>query len=284
MDQQQLSDRLEERVADVPVGAPPIDAMRSAVRRRRGRMTVLGAAAAVAVIAAGGIAWQQLDDPAPQPPVAADPPADPDAPPAGYRYVGIGDVVIAVPETWGTNEIECSTPQEDTVVIDQAVTCLALVPRPADVESVSIQTYGTNIGGGIAPRGGHIDGERAYWTPVVTEDGLTSGAVTLRDGKITFVAESSSEDGRTIVEDLLAGITILENHTTVPGFEDIALRRGPTPAPPMIDTYTTMLENLGLAVEVVTGKSGLKGTVLSTDPAVGSVVAPGDTVTVTVAG
>lgn len=293
MDQQQLSNRLEERVADVPVGAPPIDAMRSAVRRRRGRMAVLGAAAAVAVIAAGGVAWQQVDDPAPQPPAASDPPADPDAPPEGYRYVGIGTAVIAVPEDWGTNDTKCGTPQEDTVLIDEGAICMALFPRPAKVESVQISWSPMPEHSDLwAPF--ELDGEEALRSPELSTSSLgeapamgtteTSASVYLPSQEVLFTAASSSEDASALVDELLSSVTILDDHTAVPGFQEIAFRRGPTPAPPMIETYTTMLERLGLAVEVVTEQSDFdQGTVLATDPAVGSVVAPGDTVRVTVA-
>ncbi|WP_243059601.1 PASTA domain-containing protein [Nocardioides sp. SR21] len=267
-----LNTLLEERVADIPVGAPPIDAMRSAVRRRRSRMTALGAAAAVAVIAAGGVAWQQLDEPAARPPVASDPPADPDAPPEGSRYVGYGPAVIAVPEAWGTNDTECGTPQEDTVVIDQGAICLALIPRPADVESVEVRP-GETFEDTSAWTSAEIDGEEALRSPVETADGLTSGSVYLPELGVTFVAQSSSADGEAIVENLLAGVTILEEHTTVPGFALLE-----------VDAYAAELQELGLAVEIVTDEGRTKGGwVLSTDPAVGSVVAPGDTITVTVA-
>ena len=104
MDEQQLIDRLDAHVADVAVGPPPIEEMRTAVRRRRGRTAVLAAAAAVAVVAAGSLAWQLADGDHEAPLVASDPPADPDTPPAGHRYVGIGSAVIAVPEAWSTNE------------------------------------------------------------------------------------------------------------------------------------------------------------------------------------
>lgn len=275
-----LNTLLEERVADVPVGAPPIGAMRSAVRRRRSRMTVLGAAAAVAVIAAGGVAWQQVGASDPQPPVASDPPADPDAPPEGHRYVGIGSAVIAVPEAWGTNETECGTPQQDTVVIDQGAICLAMVPRPADVDSVRIEPHyeGADYSTWVER---DIDGEPALWSPVSTEGGVTSGSVYVPSQKATFVAESSSADAQVVVNDLLTSIVILQEHVTVPAFSDLLYDLDPASA---IDSYTQLLQELGLTVEVVEEKSPMNpGDVLSSDPAVGSVVAPGDTVRVTVA-
>lgn len=274
----QLSTLLEERAADVPVGAPPIDAMRASVRRRRSRMTVLGAAAAVTVIAAGGVAWQAVDAD-PQPPVASDAP-DPDLPPAGHRYVGIGTAVIAVPEEWGTNETECGTPMEDTLVINVGVTCAALVMRPDDVDSVRVEPYyeGADFSTWVERA---IDGEPALWSPVGTEGGVTSGSVYVPSQQATFVAESSSADAQLVVNDLLTSITMLQEHTTIPAFELLAWDTDPRPA---VETYTQLLQELGLAVEVVEKKSPLKsGDVLATDPAVGSVVSSGDTVTVTVA-
>lgn len=279
MDEQQLIDRLEERVADVPVGVVPIDAMRTTARRRRGRLAVLAAAAAVAVISAGAVAWQTIDtDPAT--PVATDPPADPDAPPAGHRYVGIGSAVIAVPEDWGTNETECGTPVEDTVMIDVGMTCLALIPRPADVESVEVRPLypEENVAGWTEDE---IDGEQALWSPVLVDRGIASGSIYLPKQGVVFVAQSSSAQPKAVVSDLLAGVTILEEHFTVPGYQHLAYDEDPASA---VETYTEGLRQLGLAVGVVEEASELEsGTVIATEPAVGSVVAPGDTVRVTVA-
>lgn len=280
-----LTTLLEERVADIPVGAPPIDAMRAAARRRRGRTAVLAAAAAVVVIAAGAVVWQSVGAPDPRVPVASDAP-DPDAPPAGHRYVGIGTAVIAVPEGWGTNDVECGTPKKDTVVIDQGVTCMMWVPRPADVESVAVlstaKPEGVDTWASV-----EVDGVRALQSDVqYTSDpvGVSAQSIYLPSRHVLFTAESSSAGSTAVVTDLLSGIAILQEHTTVPGFQDIALEYG-LPNEPVVDSYVARLQNLGLSVEVVQQKSDLdKGTVLSTNPAVGSVVAPGDTVTVTVSG
>ena len=142
MDAQQLMDRLEERAAEIPVGPPPLGLMRTRARRRRqGRMAVLASAAAVAAIAAG-LTWQGIggagDDS--RTPVASEGPSDPDLPPDGYRYVGVGDLVAAVPQSWTRNETNCGTPTADTVIIDPGPTCMMLVPRPADVDSLKVLT------------------------------------------------------------------------------------------------------------------------------------------------
>ncbi len=274
MDQQQLIDRLEARVADVPVGAPPLDAMRTAVRRRRSRVTVLAAAVAVAALGTGAAVWQAAD-PDPQPPVASETP-DIDLPPAGHRYVGVGAAVIAVPDAWGTNEMECATPVQDTVLIDLGMMCMMDVPRPADVESVEVRSSTMPDTAEVwAPF--EVDGELALRSPILTSSGMetvTSASVFLTDSGVLFTAESSSPDSESIVTELLEGITLLEEHTTVPGYNGVDL-----------DSYLQRLQELGLTVEVVEKTKPMweDGTVLAIEPAAGTVVAPGDTVTVTVA-
>lgn len=283
MDQQQLIDRLEERAADIPVGPPPVGLMRARARRhRQGRVAILASAAAVAAVAAG-LAWQGgggADDGA-RTPIASEGPRDPDTPPDGYRYVGEGPVVAAVPLSWGTNRTDCGTPQQDTVVIDQGVTCLALVPRPADVDSLTIQpAYDGLDTADWTPT--EVAGERALRSPLSRQDGVVRQAVVVPGADVSFVAESSSADGATVVGDLLDGITVLQQHTTVPAFQDLGYDSDPAS---MADSYVDRLAALGLTAEVAEGNGrGLDaGTVLRTDPAVGSVVAPGDVVRVVVA-
>lgn len=279
MNEQQLIDRLDARAADVPVGAPPVDAMRAAVRRRRSRASVLVAAAAVVAIAVGMSAWQIDRDSKSDVQVGVGPVPEVDVPPAGHRYVGIGTAVVAVPEEWGINKTTCGTPVKDTVLIDQGVICLMLVPRPADVDSVRVEPYYEGADFSTWVERDLIDGEPALWSPVTTAGGVTSGSVYVPSQKATFVAESSSADAQIVVNDLLTSIVLLQDHITVPGFQGLAYASRPN-----VDIYTDLLQQLGLSVEVVERKSQVaEGTVLATDPAVGSVVAPGDTVRVTVA-
>ena len=44
------------------------------------------------------------------------------APPDGTRWVGMDDVVVAVPDWWTTGETRCNAPVEDTVYFDDAAT------------------------------------------------------------------------------------------------------------------------------------------------------------------
>ncbi|CAI9412184.1 PASTA domain-containing protein [Nocardioides sp. T2.26MG-1] len=283
MDAQQLIDRLEEHAAEVPVGPPPLALMRTRARRQRqGRMAVVAAAAAVAAIGVGVAwpgGWGSGSDA--QTSVASDGPADPDSPPDGYRYVGAGDVVAAVPESWGTNRTDCGTPVEDTVVIDQGVTCMALVPRPADVDSLTVLT---GSAAGDTQDWEHVDvaGEPALRSQITDEDGRVIQSVLVSGRNVMFVAESSSADGADVVDGILDSLTVLREHTTVPAFQDLAFRRG---GDPMVEEYAARLADLGLRTQVSerNGKGFDAGTVLDVTPGVGSVVSPGDTVRVVVA-
>ncbi len=282
MDQQQLIDRLEQHAAEVPVGPPPLALMRSRARRRRqGRAAVLASAAVVAAVGVG-VAWPGgWGDTGSRTPVATDPAPAIDAPPDGYRYVGIGDVVAAVPESWGTNDVECGTPVKDTVVIDQGVTCLMLVERPADVDSLTVRSS-LDVGDTSGWTEIEVAGEPALRSPATVDGDLTRETVLVPSAETLFVAESSSADGKAVVDALLDGLTLLRDHTTVPGFQDLAFRRG---GDSMADGYADRLTRLGLAAEIVTRDGGglAAGTVTETAPAVGSVVAPGDTIRVFVA-
>ncbi|MGA8254958.1 MAG: hypothetical protein WB767_00130, partial [Nocardioides sp.] len=144
MNEHDLSDALDARVTDVPVGAAPIDTMtRSATstRRRRGIGAGLAVAVAVAGVAlgtsalmgggGGGDSVDVVD-------MASDVPAW-QTPPAGMRYVGLGHAAIAVAAQWPDNATNCGTPERSTVIIDQGMICLAMVPYPKDTDSVEVR-------------------------------------------------------------------------------------------------------------------------------------------------
>jgi hypothetical protein len=257
--------------------------MRTRARRQRqGRAAVLAAAAAVAAIGVGA-AWPGGwgSGPDPETPVASERTADPDIPPDGYRYVGAGAVVAAVPEGWGTNQVNCGTPVEDTVVIDQGATCLMLVERPADVDSLTVQSS-FDVGDTSGWAETEVAGVPALRSPVTAEGDLAQQTVLVPSAGTLFVAQSSSAEGAEVVDSLLDSLTVLQEHTTVPGFQDLALRRG---GDPMAEEYAARLARLGLAAEVTdrNAKGISSGTVLETIPAAGTVVAAGDTIQVVVA-
>ena len=50
--------------------------------------------------------------------------------PEGTRWVGLGRVVVAVPEWWSTGETECLTPVETTVYFDSGAIADCAIPTP----------------------------------------------------------------------------------------------------------------------------------------------------------
>jgi hypothetical protein len=278
MDQQQLIDRLEERVVGIPVGVAPVDAMRAAVRRRRrGRATVLAAVVACVALATGLAAWQ-LAGGGPQTPVPSAP-LGKDLPPAGYRYVGLGNAVIAVPEDWGHREIKCATVDGDLISMMGGTTCLAAASRRSEVESIQVRQLVPAVDDIEGWVEGEVDGEQAYRSPLESHNDVITGAVYVPAYDAVFVARSTSAAAASVVEERLGGIAMLRAHTVLPQFEDLALDEG---TEPMMDAYAARLRDLGLSVEVAYQPAlGELGTVLAVDPPVGTIVAPGDTITVT---
>ncbi|MEV5964760.1 hypothetical protein AB0L70_23515 [Kribbella sp. NPDC051952] len=133
-----------ERAADqIPVGPPPLEALRvGATRRRRRSMVAWSAAGAAAVVAviAGATLFTALFTHGsrvgePQPPVAS---ASSEYP-LVVRLVKLGRAEVVVPKSWGTNDARCGTPLEDTVLLnDPSAGHLCQVTRPAGVESVEL--------------------------------------------------------------------------------------------------------------------------------------------------
>jgi hypothetical protein len=115
--------RLLGRLADrADVGPAPVGdllrAGRSAERRKR-RATIFGAAAASLALIVGGFAVDHSvtrDRPGNVGVSATSPSAASSLPPVidGMRWVGMGRVVVAVPDTWGTGEVRCGQPLGDT--------------------------------------------------------------------------------------------------------------------------------------------------------------------------
>ncbi|WP_341924596.1 PASTA domain-containing protein [Nocardioides psychrotolerans] len=289
-----LTEMLERSAADVPVGPPPLTAMHRTARRRRSYAVGLAAAAAV-VVAAGSVALWPGSDVATRDlaPTASDSPsASPseqtsvEAPPTGSRWVGMGQAVVAVPESWGTNATRCGTPTRDTVIVDEGVVETCAIAYPADTTSVHVR-----------PRNGvdrvdtwtpiEIDGEQALRSPDERSRGFGTryyaASVFLPERDVVFAASSSVSAHA--VDDVLATITILDTLVAVPGFssenyefDDQSKAR---------ESYVRSLQAAGLRVEVVVDErmsSGIPGFVLSASPVPGTVVEPGSTVTVTVTG
>lgn len=135
---------LARRACDrVSVSPAPVAAIRQSAERRRGRPAwVVGAAAASVLAVAGGIAVVGSGDrPGAAPPSApSSTPTPSDAvlptPPTGTRWWGVGDVMIAIPADWDQSEIGCASAPTGSVVEDFArwhSTCAALSLDPLPI-------------------------------------------------------------------------------------------------------------------------------------------------------
>lgn len=292
MTDDRLTDLLHDRVADAPVGAPPLAAMhRDASRRARGRLAVLAAAASVVVVAGvvavtttgDGTTPRRSDSPAVASPSATEA-ADggSDVPPDGFRWVGEGQAVIAVPEGWGTNAVHCGTPKRDTVIVDQGAICMALVPYPEDTSSVDVRQR-QPIDERDDYTDAEVEGEPALLSPVECYEGDEFSAATctqslvLPDRDVVFAAQTSR--GREALAPILDRVAILDEAVAVPGFQTHALDRQGRSG----EAYADALRGAGFTVEVVEEvRRGVPaGYVLGAEPAPGTVVAPGATITVT---
>lgn len=285
-----LLDRLAERsdVGPAPVGAMLAAARRT--RRRRGTAVLIGAAASVALVAAGvGLAGQGT--PLTPPDDASTTPAAAAPIPDGFRLVAVGRVGILVPEAWPTNEMRCGTATADTVIVDVGVveTC-ALVG--ADVfDSVWIHEGGQEyvfrssrsitIGSVAAERQDtvcetypidnmHPNGKQ--------ETSCTGSIHVLQD--VYFAARSATAAG---VDRMLSRVTeVPEGSVGVPGTAPVLYQRETQDNAGSL--YADQLRALGLRVETVrvSRPGSTPDFIIDVSPRPGTVLAPGDTVTVTV--
>jgi hypothetical protein len=122
---------LDELWESIPTGPAPVDDLvnRGRARRHRRRLGVVGGAAALAIAAVVTLSmapWTHGDEDHVL------------TPPPGTRYVGIGRVVVAVPEDWADGAASCNSPTRDTVFFPWPQDC-ALGGRPG-VSSLAISS------------------------------------------------------------------------------------------------------------------------------------------------
>jgi hypothetical protein len=225
--------------------------------------------------------------------------------PAGMRWVGWGQVVVAVPDWWTTGETHCFAPVEDTVYFDTAATAdCSDAPATAAVQEVSALAlldadsgYGELVVRDMEPIG-EVSGDEVLeregcerWFEGVCRRlfAVPSQGVVL----VVTIAEEGDGDYTKIRDSLRI---LPDDLTTVP----LATRDGVTPAwgaePEVSDDLVDQLNAAGLDVEIKTLErsedddgttdyaSFPKGTLLDVSPPLGSVIDVGGTVTVTLSG
>ncbi|VXC58312.1 hypothetical protein [Nocardioides sp. AX2bis] len=235
---------------------------------------------------------------------AAEPQAFPD-PPDGTRWVGTGQVVVAVPDWWTTGETRCAAPVEDTVYADSTAVVDCFDPvASAEVPEVSAlavidagSAYAEMLLGQMEPAG-EVDGHPVLerpgcerWFPGVCRRVL---AVPDEDAVLAVTIAEEGDGSHAAIRDSLR--VLPEAMTTVP----IATTAGRTPTwgaePAVVRDLVAALRRGGLQVALErvpppdpAETQGLVadlpvGALLGTEPALGSVVERGATVTVSVMG
>ena len=209
MNEEDLVDLLDRLGRDVHVTPAPLDRIfseRSRLHRRRIRWTALGSIATAALIVTASIAVAQGTDPAGQTPSAQNttgaqpslpaPSAEATLPvaPAGKRMVGVGHASIAVPQSWGTNQIRCgpTSATTNTVVINVSLylSCAAGLAPGASVAQVEHASELPRYPGFRPARHIAIDGRPALRTRVIcTFKGLSDAPCT---GAVYIQSESAS--------------------------------------------------------------------------------------------
>jgi hypothetical protein len=269
------------------------------LRRRRRTWTALGVAvAAVAVAVGGALVQRELSGG-----VDAASGGLP-APPTGMRWVGMNDVVVAVPDWWTTGETQCLAPVEDTVYFDQAAQAECDDPAdPATVREVSALAVldGTCCYGELKIRSmdpvGEADGRDVV--ELAGCEGWFAGVCrrlfAVPDEGVVF-AVTIAEEGDGDYEAIRDSAQILpDGLTTVPLRVGSGFTPGWATEPSLVDDVVAAVEAAGLRAEVETqvpnrrddvGLTGSlpKGSLLEVSPSPGSVIEDGGTVTITVLG
>lgn len=256
------------------------------------------AVAAVLAVVAGGVLVHQWGAEVRATGVTSLPAA-----PEGMRWVGLGRVVVAVPDWWTTGETQCLAPVEDTVYFDQAGTADCVDPaRPAAVREVSALAVfdGTSGYGEVQLRSmepmSEIDGREVGEREGCEEffDGVCRRFFGLPDEGVVF-AVTIAEEGDGSYEAIRDSVHVLpDDMTTIP----LAVPAGSTPGfgdePDIVDDLVPALSAAGLHVEIETAEDSggdigpsagfPPGSLLDVSPSLGSVIEVGGTVTITVSG
>ena len=281
-----MSDLLEQAARSVPVGPPPTQQMLARARTRRSVRAWAVAGASVAVAAAVvGLAALTAAGPGGRVPGPAQTAAPVFSSNYQTRTVGAGHVSVAVPKSWATNATKCGTPVRNTVVftggpVDACAYSPARLPNSV--------TFSWANGQAHPPHNGQpdtIDGVNVVSTGVVCVDLLVPNSEVCRaqvyvptDDVLVAIQARQHKTA----DQLLSALTISPDQVAVPNY---AQTNAAEPQSRSASRYLTWLQELGLASQVQQVPSPIwpHGYVLTVKPRVGTVLAPGDTVTVSVA-
>lgn len=285
-------DLLRSAVADLTVSDAPADELvrRGRQTRRRTRVAaVVGGVAAVGLIAVGSAVVADMGGVANEP-AATQPTAPTETPPPstqnglvtspGTRLVGMGPIAVAVPQSWGANDIRCGTPLSDTVVFSTgARDCLV---EQRDVSSVHFGRIGRweprtwERNATTAMDLGEIDITRSEIGPY--HEGLgeptypfSVGVVTVPDYDVAMWVVSTDEE---LIRSVLDSVREIPSGYVAVPVRSAASRTWPYEADAGLDVRQVSVYREGVS----------PGVLLSSDPPLGSIVPRGTRVRLTVAG
>jgi len=218
---------------DVPVGTPPIDDLVRGGKtiRRRARLRAAGGAAALTLVVVAGstvAANTVVDSADPRPdgevPAAVDPPTAP----AGQRLVGMGRVAIAVPAGWNAYGLEgCEPAAKDTIWFEVEssgadLDCPSVTYESPSVKISTLHADGGQVAKRFATRPRVVDGVEVFRELVACPD----DAFCVGDTAVRYVVVPSEDVAFTIsgpmgahkaLDAIADSVQILpEGYTTVP--------------------------------------------------------------------
>ncbi len=277
---------------EIPTGAAPVSDLIRAGKRAKKQDRILqitGVAAAATLVAAGGflLSAQLGSQPSPEtaaspspapPPTATSLPPEasktPQAPP-GSRLVGMGRVVVTVPDGWATEIGGCvDLPLRDTVFFPAKVMLTCAGARPPDTSSLRFyDSTSSSIEGLVAEAdpAGSVNGIPVARIPTEVRGGIAEGVLVIPSESLLIWVDSPRLE---TVDEVLASVTLLPE-----GFVAVPSAEGPWPA------TREKMEEVGLVVAAVEERRTRwpGGQLIETRPALGTVVPVGSMVTLVVA-
>lgn len=301
---------------DTPIRDAPVSDLvsRGHHLKRRHRRLRLGGAATTAILVVGGTVFTSLaligdqDASSPEENTIASDPADQNLnpPPASSetRLVGVGEVMVSVPATWGTGATRCFNPIAPTVYVETGATTYC-VNAPGEekqrVPSLAVINLGDGVGSSIlsmleaadSPVGMAVLDSGHGCLPETPLPGTPQGedscaiAFAVPDADVLFVATAWGDNAETTVSKIRNSLQpIPENNVAVP------LVASRSPFTPQLggeivggqNSLVRTIEAAGFEVETVDEYRPdlVNGSFLGVDPGFGTPVPRGTTVTLRV--
>jgi hypothetical protein len=274
-----IFDRAAEGIPSGPALVDDLVRGGTRIRRRRRYLQVTAVAATAALVGAGALLFQPGGGDRSTP---VDGPTATVSVPPGTRLVGDGRIVVAVPESWTTDDTQCNVPRSNTVAFrDIALNCTG-TPDPS-LSALFIEDFRSGMfvrDVAEAERVEEMDGvEVAFFAPERLQGPGEDTDPPSYVGSLVVEAEGVamtvvSPDQQTI-EEVLASVALLpDGQVTIPRQLDDSP-----------EDVAAGIEQAGLEVDVVevARPRGQPGYRVEARPAFGSVVPVGSTVTLLVA-